>query len=101
MNRPPAANSNNCWTEIKRISGEISSDSARKNDLQQQLRAAELELGRLRNETAANERAITASREQLADLQQQRQGLEQARDQQQARIALELKPPGNSGNKPG
>ena len=77
--------------EIKRISGEISSDSARKNDLQQQLRAAELELGRLRNETAANERAITASREQLADLQQQRQGLEQARDQQQARIALELK----------
>jgi septal ring factor EnvC (AmiA/AmiB activator) len=77
--------------EIKRISAEISSDSARKNDLQQQLRAAELELGHLQSDKAANERAIASSREELAALQQQRPALEQARSEQQARIALELK----------
>ena len=65
--------------EIKRISAEISSDSARKNSLQQQLREAELELGRLQSAMAANERAIAASREELSTLQLQRTALEQAR----------------------
>ena len=77
--------------EIKRISDEISSDNARKSSLQQQLREAELELGRLGSAMAANEKAMASSREELSTLQQQRTTLEQARSTQQARIALELK----------
>ena len=77
--------------EIKRIGDEISSDNARKNALQQQLREAELELGKLRNDMTAVELAIAASEKELAALQQQRPELEEARAAQQARIALELK----------
>ncbi|MBP6700990.1 MAG: peptidoglycan DD-metalloendopeptidase family protein [Halioglobus sp.] len=77
--------------EIARISAEISSDNARKDSLQQQLREAEVELGRLQTAMADNERAIAASTGELSDLQQQRTVLEQARSDQQARIALELK----------
>ena len=77
--------------EIKRISDEISSDTERKDSLQRELREAELELGRLQADVAANQRAIAASRDELAGLQQQRGELETARDAQQARIALELK----------
>lgn len=77
--------------EIKRISSEISSDSARKDNLQQQLREAEVELGQLRSAMATNERAMAASRDELTALQQQRSELEEARVTQQARIALELK----------
>ncbi len=77
--------------EIKRIGEEITSDNERKNSLQQQLRKAELDLGRLRNEMDANQRAIAGSEQELSALKQQRGELEQARDTQQARIALELK----------
>jgi septal ring factor EnvC (AmiA/AmiB activator) len=77
--------------DIKRVGEEISADSARRNSLQQELREAELKLGRLQNEMAANQRALVTSQEELAELQQQRGELEQARDAQQARIALELK----------
>ena len=77
--------------EMARISEEISSDSARKDSLQQQLREAEVELGRLQASMAENERAISASGEELAGLQQQRAVLEQARATQQTHIALELK----------
>lgn len=77
--------------EIKRISAEISADSARRSSLQEELRTAELKLGQLQSDMATNQRAITASREELDTLQQQRSELEQARDAQQARIALELK----------
>jgi septal ring factor EnvC (AmiA/AmiB activator) len=77
--------------DITRIGEEISADSARRNSLQQELREAELKLGRLQNEMAANQRAMAASQEELAGLQQQRGELETSRDEQQARIALELK----------
>ena len=77
--------------DIKRVGEEISADSARRNSLQQELREAELNLGRLQKEMAANQRALVASQEELTELQQQRGELEQARDAQQARIALELK----------
>jgi len=76
---------------IKRISREISADSERKNKLQQELKNAEVELGRLQNDKTTNERAIAASEEELLSLRQQRGELEKARDTQQARIALELK----------
>ena len=77
--------------DIQRIGQEISADSARRNNLQQELREAELKLGRLQNEMSTNQRALAASEEELTGLQQQRGELERARDAQQARIALELK----------
>jgi murein hydrolase activator len=77
--------------DIKRIGREISTDSERKNSLQQELKQAEVTLGRLQSDKAANERAIAASEEELISLRQQRGELEKARDTQQARIALELK----------
>ena len=77
--------------DIQRIGQEISADSARRNNLQQELREAELKLGRLQNEMSTNQRALAASEEELIGLQQQRGELERARDAQQARIALELK----------
>ena len=76
--------------DIQRIGQEISADSARRNNLQQELREAELKLGRLQNEMSTNQRALAASEEELTGLQQQRGELERARDAQQARIALEL-----------
>ena len=77
--------------EIKRVSEEISSDNAHKNELQQQLREAELELGRLQRDMANNVQAVDSSKKELSALQAQRGELELARDNQQARIALELK----------
>ena len=77
--------------QIKRISREISADNQRKNSLQQELKKAEVELGRLQSDMANNERAIAASEEELVSLREQSAELEKARDTQQARIALELK----------
>jgi septal ring factor EnvC (AmiA/AmiB activator) len=77
--------------DIKRINREISTESTRKNTLQQQLREAELELGKLQRDMAANEAAIETSETEVAGLRARRGELEQARDAQQARIALELK----------
>ena len=76
---------------IKRISREISADNQRKNSLQQELKKAEVELGRLQSDMADNERAIAASKEELVSLREQSAEQEKARDKQQARIALELK----------
>ena len=77
--------------DIARIKREISSASSRKNTLQQQLRQAEVQLGTLQRNIADNKRAISASSGELSALEQQRSELEQARDLQQARIAVELK----------
>ncbi len=77
--------------DIKRTHTEISSANTRKSALQQQLRQAELDLGRLQRDIAANQRAMAANRQELESLDKQRVELEQARDAEQARIALELK----------
>jgi murein hydrolase activator len=77
--------------DIKRINSEISSASKRKNNLQQQLRQAEVRLGTLQREISENQRAMAANRKELSALEGRRPELERARDQQQARIALELK----------
>jgi septal ring factor EnvC (AmiA/AmiB activator) len=77
--------------DIKDINAEISRDSKRKSKLQEQLRQAEVELGKLQRDIATNQRAIAASEAELVDLKAQREELEQARNAQQARIALELK----------
>lgn len=77
--------------DIKEINAEISRDNQRKGKLQEQLRQAEVALGALQRDIAANQRAIAASEAELDGLQAQRVDLEQARNAQQARIALELK----------
>lgn len=77
--------------DIKRITSEISDASNRHNKLQQKLRKAEVELGSLQKKIAENQRALEAGAKELSDLEQQRSEREKARDQQQARIALELK----------
>jgi septal ring factor EnvC (AmiA/AmiB activator) len=78
-------------SDIKEINADIARDSKRKSKLQEQLRQTEVELGELQRDIAANQRAIAASKAELGDLGEQREVLEQARNAQQARIALELK----------
>ncbi len=78
-------------SDIKRINREISSASARKNTLQQQLRQAEVQLGKLKRSMADNQRDFTASTRELSALEKQYAELEVARNQQQARIGIELK----------
>ncbi|MEH6635481.1 MAG: peptidoglycan DD-metalloendopeptidase family protein [Halioglobus sp.] len=77
--------------DIQRINREISSANARKNTLQQQLRDADIQLGKLQRDISDNQQAMSATKAELAALEKQREALEQARNQQQARIATELK----------
>jgi septal ring factor EnvC (AmiA/AmiB activator) len=77
--------------DIKQITSELSAASSRHNELQAQLREAEVQLGALQRDITENQTALTAGAEELKDLRQQRSEHELARDQQQARIALELK----------
>lgn len=77
--------------DIARIHKEISGASARKNKLQQQLREAEVQLGKLQRDIAINKTAMADSKREIGALEKQRSALEEARNEQQARIALELK----------
>ena len=77
--------------DIQQIQRDISSATTRKNKLQRQLRDAEVELGELQRAMAGNRSTISASEKELASLEKQREALELARDEQQARIAIELK----------
>tara|TARA_R110000823_G_scaffold125385_7_gene252080 strand:- start:421 stop:1557 length:1137 start_codon:yes stop_codon:yes gene_type:complete len=77
--------------DIQRINREISSASSRRSKLQEQLKAAEIELGRMQRDLAANRSAIADNEKELARLESERKQLEDARDTQQARIARELK----------
>ena len=77
--------------DIKRINREIASASARRNSLQKQLRQADLELGKLQRSLADNRRSLADNRGKLRALEQRRGTLEQSREQQQERIAAELR----------
>lgn len=77
--------------DIKEITSEISRASTRHTELQEQLRKAEVELGTLQRAIAENQKSLESSQKALVDLEQQRTKLQQARDQQQTRIAQELK----------
>ncbi len=77
--------------DIQRINREISSASARRNTLQGQLREAEKDQARLQRDIADTRAAIEAGRAELAQLQAEQAGLEQAREKQAARIAVELR----------
>ncbi|MEH6580523.1 MAG: peptidoglycan DD-metalloendopeptidase family protein [Halioglobus sp.] len=76
---------------MAKITREISSEKARKNNLQTQLRQAEINLGALQGQIHDNEAALVEAKEQLAKLKLERSELEKARDKQQAAIARELK----------
>jgi len=67
--------------EIKGITSEISTASNRHNELQGQLRQAEVDLGTLQRDITENQRTLAANTKEQ----------EQARDLQKAHISLELK----------
>jgi septal ring factor EnvC (AmiA/AmiB activator) len=77
--------------DIKRITSDITKASKRQNEMQDQLRQAEVELGNLQRDITENEKALDAGAKKLVSLEQQREEQEVARDRQQAQIALELK----------
>ncbi len=77
--------------EIQRINSDIASASTRRDKLQKQLREAEVKLGRLQRDIRGTRGEIEAGERELAALEAERDKLETARDEQQARIALELK----------
>lgn len=77
--------------DIESIAGEISAASSRHDELQQQLRQSEVDLGTLQREITENQTALETTAQELVTLEAQRTELEQARDKQQARIAQELK----------
>lgn len=77
--------------DIESIAGEISAASSRHDELQQQLRQSEVDLGTLQREITENQTALETSAQELLTLEAQRTELGQARDKQQARIAQELK----------
>jgi septal ring factor EnvC (AmiA/AmiB activator) len=77
--------------DIKRITSDITKASKRQNEMQDQLRQAEVELGNLQRDITENEKALDAGAKKLVGLEQQREEQEVARDRQQAQIALELK----------
>lgn len=77
--------------DIEKIQRDISSATTRRNKLQLQLQTAEVELGKLERSVVETRTAIAAGQRELASLQQQQTTLTQSRDQQQARIAAELR----------
>jgi septal ring factor EnvC (AmiA/AmiB activator) len=77
--------------DIKRINREISSARSNRGKLQEQLRAAEVELGTLNRDITENQQLIAASQQEVDGLEQQQTTLVKTRDEQQVRIALELK----------
>ncbi len=77
--------------DIKRITSKISNASHRQTALQTQLKKTEVELGTLQRDIAKNQHAFEDSAKELLDLEEQRSQHEKARDEQQARIAVELK----------
>ena len=76
--------------DIKSITEEMSDASSRQDELQQQLREAEVELGTLQRQISEKQ-ALESSAQELVTLQEKSAELAQARDKQQARIAQELK----------
>jgi septal ring factor EnvC (AmiA/AmiB activator) len=77
--------------DIQKIQRDIASATTRRNTLQQQLKAAEIELGNVQRSTADTRRAISDGKRELSSLEQRQDTLERSRDQQKARIAAELR----------
>jgi septal ring factor EnvC (AmiA/AmiB activator) len=77
--------------DIQRINREISSASARRDTLQAQLRESEKALGTLQRQIAANRESIAARKTELEELERQRAEQLAAREQQEARVAAEMR----------
>jgi septal ring factor EnvC (AmiA/AmiB activator) len=77
--------------DIQRINREISSASARRDTLQAQLRESEKALGALQRQIAGNRESIAARKTELEDLERQRAEQLAAREQQEARVAAEMR----------
>ena len=77
--------------DIQRINREISSASARRDTLQAQLRESEKALGALQRQIAGNRESIAARKTELEDLERQRAEQLAAREQQEARVATEMR----------
>ena len=84
--------------DIKRINTEISRARSNRSKLQEQLRVAEVELGTLSRDITENQQLIAANKQEVDSLEQQQAALEKTRDEQQARIALEIKTAWKMGN---
>lgn len=78
-------------SKITRINQEIGNASKRRDSLQTQLREAELEEAALARDIDRAQRASANQRAELKTLQAEKSRLEKARDDQQARIAVELR----------
>jgi septal ring factor EnvC (AmiA/AmiB activator) len=77
--------------DIQRINREISSASARRDTLQAQLRESEKALGALQRQIAGNRESIAARKTELEELERQRAEQLAAREQQEARVAAEMR----------
>lgn len=77
--------------EISRINREIGSASKRRDSLQSQLKKAEEAQAQLAQDIAEARRGSTDQQEELRVLRKEMQSLRAARDEQQARIAVELR----------
>lgn len=75
---------------IKRIQSEIGSAGTERDQLQDELRGAEVQLGRLLRDIQRSERDIQSSELELQELKAQARQLTAARDEQRERITLEL-----------
>ena len=77
--------------DIARITREIDLDSAERNKVQETLRAADLELGRVQRAITDNQKVIQDKEAELAGLEAQKAELDAAATTQQDRIAQEMK----------
>ena len=77
--------------DIARITREIDLDSAERNKVQETLRAADLELGRVQRAITDNQEVIQDKEAELTGLEAQKAELDAAATTQQDRIAQEMK----------
>ncbi len=77
--------------EIADINRSLQADRGRRDTLQNQLRDAEKELGQVQRSIRETENQLAEGERELAVLDQRREALRQARDEQQARISAEMR----------
>ena len=77
--------------EIARIGKSLQSDRSKRDQLREQLRAAELELGQVQRSIRETSEQLEHSAQELQELDSRRDTLRIARDRQQARVGAELR----------
>ncbi len=84
--------------DIARVNSELNSERSQRNQLQDELRRAELALGRLKKQLADNRERITLGEQRLSSLRDEQTRLQAERDAQQARVTSELRTAWQLGN---